>query len=133
MKTIFGIIICLNLFACNYNVYSSEPPLLTVQQTYVTDLDVALTLSKDTGQKIVLIFSADWCGHCQNLKRDFPQIKEFDDKIVCILDSDKNKKMTRQFKAKSLPTSVILSKDGQELSRIVGYKKDTYQKWLQSK
>lgn len=98
--------------------------------SYVTDLNVALKLSRETQQKIVLIFSADWCGHCRDLKRDFSSIKEFDNKIVCILDSDVEKKLSRQFKAKSLPTSIMLNTNGEEIARITGYDKASYSKWL---
>lgn len=97
---------------------------------YVTDLNMALRLSKETQQKVVLIFSADWCGHCKTLKKDLPEIKEFDNKIICILDSDKEKKLVRQFKAKSLPTSVMLDSSGEEVSRKIGYDKKSYIKWL---
>lgn len=100
---------------------------------YVTDLNVATKLGKETKQKIVVIFSASWCGHCTNLKNDFPQIKEFDNKIVCILDSDVEKKLARQFKIRTLPTSIMLDFEGNEINRITGYQKEPYKKWLQSK
>ena len=105
----------------------------TLNNAYVTDLDLALRLSKDTKQNVILIFSASWCSYCKVLKQDLPSIKEFDDKIICILDSDAEKKLARKFKAKSLPTSIMLNSDGEELSRISGYDKTSYSKWLGSK
>lgn len=105
----------------------------TFDNAYVTDLSVALRLSKETKQNIVLVFSASWCGHCKNLKNDLPTIEGFDNKIICILDSDNEKKTARQFKVKSLPTSIMLNSNGEEISRTVGYDKESYQKWLKSK
>lgn len=99
---------------------------------YVTDLNIALKLAKETKQNIVLIFSANWCGHCKNLKNDLPNLEGFDNKIICILDSDKEKRLTRQFRAKSLPTSVILNSNGEEVSRLSGYDKNSYTKWLKN-
>lgn len=99
---------------------------------YVTDLDLALKLSKETKQNVVLIFSASWCGYCNNLKRDLSDIKGFENKIICIVDSDANKKLSRQFKVKSLPTSVMIDIDGEEFARIVGYDKNSYETWLKS-
>lgn len=135
MKRLLNIVLC--LFVCwnGNHVYCETPSSNNIQATetanvYVTDLNVALKLSRDTKQKLVLIFSATWCGHCKTLKQDFPYIKEFDDKIVCILDSDIEKKLARQFKARSLPTSIVLDSDGNEISRIVGYDKTSYTKWL---
>lgn len=132
------IILCLMLFSlCGFNnsIYCQNPATETKSQdnAYVTDLDLALRLSKDTKQNVVLIFSADWCGFCKVLKGDLPTIDGFDDKIICILDSHKEKKLTRQFKAKSLPTSIMLNPNGQEVSRISGYNKVSYEKWLKSK
>jgi thioredoxin-like negative regulator of GroEL len=99
---------------------------------YVTDLDLALQLSKETKQNIVIIFSADWCGACKNLKNDLPTIAGFDNKLICILDVDEERKLARQFKIKNLPTSIILDSDGDEQSRLIGYEKDKYQEWLKS-
>lgn len=112
--------------------YAQTPvPEQVIDNAYVTDLDLALKLSKETKQNVVLICSATWCGHCKNLKNDLPTIEGFDNKIISILDSDKNKRLARQFNAKSLPTSIILNTDGKEISRIVGYEKNSYSKWLQ--
>lgn len=100
---------------------------------YVTDLDLALRLSKDTKQNVVLIFSASWCGFCKTLKKDLPTIKEFDNKIICILDTDEEPKLAKKFKIKSLPTSIILNSDGEELTRMMGYEKVPYSNWLKTK
>lgn len=101
-----------------------------INNAYITDLDLALKLSKETKQNVVIIFSADWCGYCKNLKQDLPTIEGFDNTIICIIDSDKDKKNTRQFKVKSLPTSVILNSDKQEVARTTGYDKKSYIEWL---
>lgn len=128
MQIFFASVVYFVLLLCGAVAYSQ-----TANNAYVTDLNVALRLSKETKQNIVLIFSADWCGHCKNLKNDLPTIKEFDDKIICILDSDKEKQLAREFKAKSLPTSIMLNFNGEEISRISGYNKASYSKWLKEK
>lgn len=113
------------------NVYSQDSSQqIYSNNVYITDLNLALRLSKETKQDVVLIFSASWCGHCKNLKNDFPTIEGFDNKIVCILDSDQEKKMSRQLKVKSLPTSIILNPEGDEITRKVGYDKVSYSRWL---
>lgn len=128
IKFLWIFMICLSSLCFGSTVYSQ-----TKDNGYVTDLDVALRLSKETKQSVVLIFSADWCGHCKNLKNDLPSIKEFDDKIICIIDTDKEKRLARQFKAKSLPTSIMINTNGEEISRTVGYDSESYKRWLQGK
>jgi thioredoxin-like negative regulator of GroEL len=100
---------------------------------YVTDLDLALRLSKDTKQEVVVIFSASWCNFCNLLKKDLPNLSGFDNKIICILDTDEEKRLARQFKVKTLPTSVRLNSNGVEISRITGYNKTQYSEWLETK
>lgn len=118
-----------------FNPMYANPPKInqTLDNAYVTDLDLALRLSKETKQNVVLIFSATWCPHCVKLKNDIYDIKEFDNKIICVLDSDIEKKTVSKFKAKSLPTSIMLNTNGEEISRIVGYDKKSYSKWLDGK
>lgn len=136
MKRLLVIVLMiLPVLIFNSQVFS-KPPKAIKQSTnngYVTDLDEALRLSQKTNQNVVLIFSASWCGFCKTLKNDLPNIKEFDNKIICILDSDKEKRLARKFKAKSLPTSVMLNSNGEEVSRMVGYEKEPYKKWLEGK
>lgn len=99
---------------------------------YVTDLNIALRLSKETGQNVVVMFSAEWCGYCSSLKKDLIDLKGFENKILCIVDVDQNKKLARQYKAKTLPTSIILDENGNEIDRLSGYEKNSYQKWLKN-
>ena len=99
---------------------------------YVTDLDIAIKLSKETKQNIVIVFSAEWCGYCSSLKKDLIDLAGLENKILCIIDTDSDKKLTRQYKIKNLPTSVLINSNEEELSRRSGYEKKTYEKWLQS-
>lgn len=129
MKKIVAILMLLAPISTQ-GIYAQDVTVSSSSISYVTDLDLALSLSKETKQNVVLIFSASWCVHCNNLKNDLANIEGFDNKIICILDSDKEKKLSRQFKAKSLPTSILLNSSGQEISRLSGYNKASYQKWL---
>lgn len=133
MKKFIVILLAINLFFPLINETTKSIAQTQSENFYVTDLDVALKLSKDTSQNLVVIFSASWCGFCKNLKNDLPDLNGLDNKIVCVLDTDTEKRLSRQFKVKSLPTSVILNSNGEEISRISGYNKETYSKWLGSK
>lgn len=114
--------------------FCNEPLKIVRNYTnaYVADLNVALRLSQETKQNVLVVFSAEWCGYCSSLKKDLIDLKGLENKILCIIDVDDNKKLARQYKAKTLPTSVLINSDEQELSRLSGYEKISYQKWLQS-
>lgn len=68
----------------------------------------------------VFKFSAPWCGACSTLA---PTINEVVSELNGIMyqevDVDKEPMLAIQHKIKSLPT-VIIEKDGKEVSRITG-------------
>jgi thioredoxin 1 len=68
----------------------------------------------------VLKFKGDWCGPCKILA---PTINEVVSELNGIMyqevDVDKEPMLAIQHKIKSLPT-VIIEKDGKEVSRITG-------------
>lgn len=68
----------------------------------------------------VLKFKGEWCGPCKVLA---PTINEVVSEVNGIMyqevDVDKEPMLAIQHKIKSLPT-VIIEKDGKEVSRIIG-------------
>lgn len=134
MKKIFFSILYF-IILVNYfpdKCYTSDSIVNKSQNTYVTDLDIAFELAEEEDKKIIVIFSASWCGFCDNLKKDLPDLSGFDNTIICILDIDEYKRTSRKYKIRSLPTSIVLKSKGEEISRIVGYDKKTYEKWLEN-
>lgn len=91
--------------------------------------EVAQSLSKETQMPLLTIYSADFCGYCQNLKKDIIELDTLDKFIVCIVDVEKNKELQTQMKVKNLPTSIITI-NNKELSRKIGYNKKEYKDWL---
>lgn len=126
-KILYVVLLSLFFCAAAYSAANKQ-----TSNGYVTDIDLALRLSKETKQETLVIFSASWCKFCETLKEDIGIIKNLDNKIICILDVDNEKKLSRQFKIRNLPTSVILSASGNEIARIIGYDKKTYQEWIDS-
>ena len=66
-------------------------------------------------------FHADWCGPCRMLAPVLEQIaQEVKGKaIVAKIDIDAEQKTASQFQITSIPT-MILFKDGKEISRLTG-------------
>lgn len=94
------------------------------------DFDRATELSNKYKMHMIVIFGADWCPYCQDLKEDIKalEVQKF---IICFIDIDNknNKNIISQFKPRSLPTSVFIKK-GKENSRKIGYSKKGYDVWL---
>lgn len=93
--------------------------------------EVAQSLSKETQMPLLTIYSADFCGYCQKLKKDIVELDTLDRFIVCIVDVEKNKELQTQMKVKNLPTSIITI-NNKEVSRKIGYNKKEYKDWLNS-
>lgn len=129
-------------YAC-YQKYTDSPmvpnipaiiiptPSLT-KNIYYDEYDKCKDLAKRHDKKIVLIFGADWCPYCRDLKKDVNNITEFNNYIVCFIDTDKNKTLVDQYRVRGLPTSVIIDHEEKELNRKSGYKKDSYNEWLKN-
>lgn len=74
-------------------------------------------------QKPVLLdFYADWCGPCQMMALEMDAFAEETDSVkVCKLNVDESSELAATFGIISIPT-VILFKDGKEVTRFVGAK-----------
>jgi hypothetical protein len=94
------------------------------------DLKTAQELSKKETKLVLLIFSADYCGYCTQLKTEIIETGLTEKYITCIIDTQKDRKLARHMKAKVLPTSIILDYDGNEIRRITGFNKKPYIEWL---
>ena len=113
----------------NNPIVIPDKPVLE-KTIFFDEYDNAKTVSKQYNKKLILIFGADWCPYCKDLKKDIGKIKEFKEYIVCLINIDNNQTLVNEYKIKGLPTSIILSDDKEE-ARKSGYKYNDYCKWLQ--
>lgn len=100
---------------------------------FVDNLPDAISLSEDTHKPVLLIFSAKWCKFCRILKEDLQEqkaVQTLDNYIVCVIDTDKNKDLSKEYRVKNMPDSRIL-KDKKEISQKIGYEDlDKYLVWI---
>ena len=93
---------------------------------FVTSYRKVLSEQKETGKPAVLIFSATWCGPCQEMKKKvYPSadITPFHDKFIwAYLDSDdsQNKKAKEKYAVKGIPHIEFLDSTGESLGQQVG-------------
>jgi len=79
-----------------------------------------------SGNSVVLLFSADWCGSCikqkpiyEEVKKEFPNINFY--LVSSDLDKLQQKILFKLHNIKGLP-SFVLFKDGIEQNRLIGFK-----------
>lgn len=100
---------------------SGEPPV------FVETYEEAMSSEAD---RVLIVFGAEWCSHCKDLARDMPSM-DLDGWVVCKVDAGKRRELVREHKLRSFPTSIVVRK-GEELSRMVGYERKSYEAWVDS-
>lgn len=78
----------------------------------------------------LIIFSADWCPSCVVLKNFIENNQQEIKYDYQIIDIDQHKDIKRKFNITKIPTSIIISENGKEISRLIGYNSTTYKNWL---
>lgn len=91
----------------------------------------AFALSEETKLDVLLVFTADWCPNCIQMKKDIIEnISVVDNYIVCYVDYDKRADMVKEYKVKRIPDYMIY-KNKKEIKRKVGYNGiNQFKNWL---
>lgn len=89
---------------------------------FQTGLEEAVLLRKP----ILVTFYTSWCGWCRKLDhgtfRD-PEFLKLGDHLIPIkIDGEADRGLTSMMRVSGFPTTVLLSRRGEELGRIVGYR-----------
>lgn len=108
------------------------PEPIPVPKVTKTVYEKALEKAVQSNKKLLVLFTADWCGHCRSLKKDLPDMDTSDFEI-CELDIDEkiNKDLKDRFSIKMIPCSIIIDpKLDQEIKRKCGYIPNEYKMWL---
>jgi len=95
------------------------------------DLLSAKQYSKKSNTKLLVIFGADWCKFCNNLKTDLSNnIESLENYTICYIDSDSHKILSLRYRVKTIPDYMILV-DDKIIKRQKGYTTfDNFLEWL---
>jgi len=90
------------------------------------DYAQGMELAKSQNKHIFLYFHADWCTYCRKLKkttfRNEAVLTYLKDNFISILvDTEKKKELTTQWKVRGLPTLWFLNPDNSKITSIPGF------------
>ncbi|MCX7712616.1 MAG: thioredoxin family protein [Chthoniobacterales bacterium] len=111
---------------------------LTWIQAQVETFDQILNRAKISNKPILLKFTgSDWCPPCKKLHKEVfatPEFQKFAEKnlIFVVIDfprnqtlpieeTERNEQLASRFNVRGFPTVILLSPEGRELAREVGY------------
>ena len=80
----------------------------------------------------IIVFSADWCGPCKMYK---PALQSFVDEgdrdiDVLIFDVDKDKEMVKKYNVRGVPTSIYISKEGKDTTKVGAMSRSQIEAWV---
>jgi len=105
------------------------------RQIVARNLQDAMSKAKEHDKKILIVFGADWCHWCKELKRntlsDSGVKKEMMEFVYLYVNSDHDKQTVRKYEVRGLPSYVIADEKGKKKKKGSGYKNpNEFKKWL---
>lgn len=124
MKMILILLFVLMTLGIN-NTHAESP-------AYLGSMVDAVIESNRTDKNLLVIFTAEWCKYCKILEKEIKNSQdEFQNYIICFVDSDTNPELKKEYKISLIPHSIII-KDSVEKKHKVGFlNMKEYLQWMQ--
>jgi len=105
------------------------PVRYTRSNTWHTNYEAALEEARRTGRPLLVRASAEWCGHCQRMKRDVWSDARLDRDIArnfipveLDADNEQNRRLLERMRVQTLPTVLVITPELRIVERIEGYR-----------
>lgn len=137
MKNAINILLasmCIALIFLTKNTNSNKSEKININQTskdIVIQKDDVYENAKKTAKKenksMILVFGANWCVWCQKFEHDTLTSSrsisavESHDAIIVKINVDKNQSTAGKYGVKSIPCTILVDKNENEIKRKVGY------------
>jgi len=93
---------------------------------WLTSLEDALTLSRETKKMVMVDVVTGWCGWCRKMDRDTysdKEVIELCSAYVCLrANPEEDQTFASKFQVNEFPAVLFLKSDGTEADRLYGYK-----------
>ncbi|KAL5976666.1 hypothetical protein ACLOJK_020999 [Asimina triloba] len=110
--------------------YSSEPSHIQAFHS-TAHWKAQFEATAQTNQLMVIDFTATWCGPCRSMEPFLEELAKTNTDVVFVeIDVDELMAAAREWSVEALPTFVLV-KQGKEVDRVVGAKKDELEKKIQ--
>lgn len=106
------------------------------------DWESGVAQSKSTGKPAVVLFTADWCGPCKQLKSETladgkvqaTLASGFTPVVVDLTDrGGPNDLVARDFAVRGIPTVILFDRNGREVKRTHGMGPEEFVGWLKTR
>jgi thiol:disulfide interchange protein len=91
---------------------------------WFTDYQQGLSVARETGQPVMLFFSAQWCPTCKSLINsafsDNRVVKACRKIVPVYVDVDQNPSLSADYQIRYVPTVFLLNSQGQPVAKLVG-------------
>lgn len=92
---------------------------------WLSDYQMALEEAAMTRRPVLLTFYTGWCGWCRKLEATTFRDPAFQDlarlMVPVRVDAEKERGLAALFRVTGYPTTIVVSRRGQEVGRLIGY------------
>ncbi|MFN9218055.1 MAG: thioredoxin family protein [Planctomyces sp.] len=96
------------------------------QIPWQTDVEAALREASQSGQPVLMQFTASWCSYCKRMEKSTwtdPELagRVSKDFVAVLVDADEHKELLQDLEIKGLPTVLVVSPKLEVIHRISGF------------
>ena len=113
------------LAGCAVLVFATTSTADEAAESGEAHIDWQQQLPESADKPLLIYFTATWCGPCQTMKKEAwsndAVVKAASPYTPVMIDIDEQPEVAEKHNLDGVPTVILMSKDGQELDRMVGY------------